>query len=334
MILLSQGARAQNFWEQAAFGQDKQVRVINLEGKWRFSIGDKSMWSATYFDDTKWETIYVPSKWEDEGFNGYDGYAWYRKTFDGAELKNKEQAFNLILGYIDDVDQVFVNGHPIGTSGSFPPNYSTAYNAFRNYFIPNEFLNFVGKNVIAVRVFDAEIEGGIVSGDVGIYTNKSDIGLTLNLRGVWDFKTCNARYDRSGDFEEKTLTALAVGAEGWSPITVPSPWESQGYNDYDGAAWYRKKFTIPKTMAGEDLVLLLGKVDDTDRTFLNGKQVGTTDYKYDKQRIYYLRAGSFKAGEENILVVYVDDPHGLGGIYEGPVGLMKQSDYTKYIRWK
>jgi sialate O-acetylesterase len=335
MIFLWEGAIAQNDWMHAAFGQNKWDRIINLQGQWKFAIGNRTMWSETAYNDAHWENIYVPSKWEDEGFNGYDGYAWYRKSFDGTELKNKEQSFNLMLGYIDDVDEVFLNGHRIGSSGSFPPNYHTAYNALRNYFIPNEFINFTGKNVIAVKVFDAEIEGGIVSGDVGIYSNRADVGLTLNLRGTWDFKKTSAKYNRSTDFDGKILTALAdAGSDDWTSVTVPDVWENQGFNNYDGGAWYRKKIIIPKAMAGEDLVLLLGKIDDTDRTFLNGKQIGTTNYQHDKSRIYYITANQFKAGEVNVLLVYVEDPHGAGGIYEGPVGLMKQSDFTKYIRWK
>jgi hypothetical protein len=47
----------------------------------------------------------------------------------------------LVLGYVDDVDQTFINGHLIGVSGGFPNDYRTAYNAFRKYFIPKEYLN-------------------------------------------------------------------------------------------------------------------------------------------------------------------------------------------------
>ena len=87
-------------------------------------------------------------------------------------------------------------------------------------------------------------------------------------------------------------------------------------------------------MAGEDLVLLLGKIDDTDKTYLNGKLIGSTLNQYDKLRIYTISASQFKAGEQNTLVIYVDDPGGYGGIYTGPVGMMKMADFTRYIRWK
>jgi len=311
--------------------QDRWENLINLKGKWKFSIGDKSIWADRYFNDSKWEDIYVPSKWEDEGFNGYNGYAWYRKSFSGAELESKELSFNLFLGHIDDVDEVYFNGHKIGSSGSFPPRFQTAYNAARNYFIPKEYIDFTGKNVIAVRVYDSEIEGGIVSGDIGIYTSKDDRGLAVNLRGLWNFKIASAQY-RFANINENSLATLAK--DGWEDITVPGAWENQGFGKYDGGAWYKKQFMIPKEMLGEDLVLLLGKIDDSDKTFLNGKLIGSNLNKHDKQRIYFISKNQFKAGAMNTLIVFVDDPQGYGGIYEGPVGLMKQGDFTRYIRWK
>ncbi|HMJ68324.1 MAG TPA: beta galactosidase jelly roll domain-containing protein [Cyclobacteriaceae bacterium] len=313
--------------------QDKYDRVLSLHGKWKFNIGDKSLWADPYFNDKTWETIYVPAKWEEEGFNGYNGFAWYRTSFEGAELEDKQGSYSLFLGYIDDVDEVFLNGHKIGSSGSFPPRYHTAYSAFRAYFIPREFLNLTGKNVIAVRVYDAEIEGGIVSGEVGIYSSRNDAGMAVNMRGMWDFRI-EWKSIRSAGLDEKSVNTLASTPDGWTEILVPATWESQGFEDYDGGAWYRKKFTIPKTMAGEDVVLVLGKIDDSDKAFLNGKLVGTMTDSWQSIRYYHITASQLKAGEVNTLMVFVDDPQGNGGIYEGPVGIMKQADFTKYLRWK
>jgi sialate O-acetylesterase len=313
--------------------QDKYDRTVSLHGKWKFNIGDKSLWADPYFNDKTWESIYVPSKWEDEGFNGYNGFAWYRTTFEGAEL-DKQGSYSLFLGYIDDVDEAYLNGHKIGSSGSFPPRYHTAYNAFRSYFIPNEFLNFTGKNVIAVRVYDAAIEGGIVSGEVGIYSSRKDSGLALNLRGMWDFRVTWSHSSRSVGFDEKSVNDLAAEKEGWVYVTVPAMWETQGFEDYDGGAWYRKKFTVPKSMAGEDIVLILGKIDDSDRTFLNGKMVGQMTDAWQQVRYYHIASSQLKAGEVNTIMVFVDDHGGNGGIFEGPVGIMRQSDFTRYLRWK
>jgi sialate O-acetylesterase len=87
-------------------------------------------------------------------------------------------------------------------------------------------------------------------------------------------------------------------------------------------------------MAGDDLVLLLGKIDDSDKAYLNGKLIGATFEQHDRQRIYHISTAGFKAGQVNTLVVYVEDIGGGGGMWEGPVGLMKQTDFTRYIRWR
>lgn len=307
-------------------------KILNLRGMWKFSIGDNKRWSDPKFDDGDWESIDVPSRWEDEGFNGYDGYAWYRKAFDGTVLKNHTLTYNLLLGYVDDVDEVYLNGHKIGFSGAFPPRYHTAYNAFRSYTIPSEFINFKGKNLVAVRVFDSEVSGGIVSGDIGIYISKDDRDLAINLRGVWDFTTERSLYRNSNDDEFFSTDKHTPPVDSkWSKIMVPGEWEHQGYNNFNGTAWYRKQFAIPKELHGEDLILVLGKIDDFDHAYFNGKWIGSTN-AHDRSRIYTIPAELFTGGAVNILLVYVKDTQQRGGIYQGPVGLMKQSDFTRYYR--
>lgn len=318
-----------------AIAQNDREMVLNLKGNWKFSIGDNLKWKDPSFSDRAWEVITVPSRWEDEGFNGYNGHAWYRKTFDGTALKNRDGSYELLLGYIDDVDEVYLNGHMIGGSGSFPPRYKTAYNASRKYHLPKEYLNFSGPNVIAVRVYDAEQHGGIVSGQVGVFINRQDEGLAINLRGMWEFKLNGRRVDSDKDFDKAFLISMRTGDTGgvstWKDVMVPSVWEHQGFN-YDGTAWYRKTFVVPSDLIGEDMVLMLGKIDDDDQTYLNDRLVGAST-GYNKLRIYHISADIIKPGE-NTLLVYVNDPQGYGGIYDGPIGFIKQSEFTRYFRWR
>src|SRR5512146_1066948 len=88
-------------------------QIVNLSGNWKFSVGDNFDWSSAGFNDDNWESIEVPSSWENQGFHGYDGYAWYRNTFTIPE-KYKGSMIYLFLGYVDDVDQVFINGKQVG----------------------------------------------------------------------------------------------------------------------------------------------------------------------------------------------------------------------------
>lgn len=302
-------------------------QAVSLTGAWKFHIGDKPGWSAPTFNDAEWETIYAPSAWEDEGFNGYDGFAWYRKKFDGRQL-NAGETYFLNLGFIDDADEVFFNGVLIGLSGSMPPKFKTAYNSERKYTIPAELINFKGDNVIAIRVFDTTISGGIVDGRLGVYRAPKS-RMVVDLAGLWQFAT--------------TWFATPIKNEDdWKKIIVPSPWEHQGYNKYDGYAWYKKTFTVPDavvTNTEEDYLLLLGRIDDFDKTYLNGKLIGTTNDgrrygqsgSYSQLRAYAIPHNLLKKGI-NTIEVLVEDMGNAGGIYEGPIGIATRTAYERYFR--
>jgi sialate O-acetylesterase len=95
-------------------------KVKDLKGFWKFSIGDNADWALPDYDDSDWERIYVPGTWEEQGFHGFDGYAWYRTTFYLNDFDHRSNYY-LDLGFIDDVDEVYINGKRVGRTGSFPP---------------------------------------------------------------------------------------------------------------------------------------------------------------------------------------------------------------------
>lgn len=312
--------------EYGSQGEWKQV--INLAGEWKFSVGDNPNWSSTDLNDESWEKIEVPSSWENQGFHGYDGYAWYRIQFE-LPLNSKENTLYLFLGYVDDVDQVFINGKLVGFSGSFPPDFWTAYNILRRYPVPANILNFGGKNTIAVRVYDDQLEGGILSGDIGIYTKGKVFQNSVELIGTWKFRTGDNPTWKESTFNDST----------WSTIVVPGYWETQGYPDYDGFAWYRKTVFIPDDFKNKKLILVLGKIDDLDEAYINGKRVGSTgdmnDFNnlgdnYLKLRGYYLSNDDLKYGGKNVIAVRVFDGFRDGGIYEGPAAIVPMKEYTEY----
>lgn len=303
---------------------------MNLSMHWRFSIGDNKSWASPTYNDNNWEKIKVPSDWENDGFNGYDGYAWYRIHFDGTML-NKSITHFLILGIIDDVDETYLNGHMIGRSGSFPPRYRTAYNSNRKYHIPDEAINFNGDNVIAVRVYDEHLSGGIVSGKPGIYTSEGSEELLQDLYGTWKFQKYN----------DRSYSQIELEDDHWEDILVPAYWDNQGYRSFDGTAWYRKQFSLNfKPEAGKTYYLLLGRIDDFDITYLNGKEIGRTDdgkdygqsKSYKKLRLYEIPKGLLNEDDKNIIAVKVHDFGNGGGIYQGPIGIIEQESVTKFLR--
>ena len=189
--------------------------ILDLRGIWKIELGDNMKWAEPKFDDSKWDNIKVPSPWEDQGYPGYDGYAWYRKHFWIGSISSqsgtntteslrtlgtdarapivrldlndddfRRKAVFLHIGYIDDVSEIYVNGHMIGFEGSFPPHYSTAYDSPVQFPLPAEYLNFHGDNVIAVRVYDDQLAGGITRGRVGLFEPENSLHADYSLAGV------------------------------------------------------------------------------------------------------------------------------------------------------
>ncbi|PLX12081.1 MAG: glycoside hydrolase [Marinilabiliales bacterium] len=301
--------------------------IKSLEGRWKFSIGDNLEWAHPDYDDSHWESIHVPGSWENQGFHGYDGYAWYRLKIILPEKPAKE-SYYLLLGYIDDVDEVFINGKKIGQTGQFPPYYSTAYTANRSYFIPNGVITNDEVH-IAVRVYDELGEGGIVGGNVSLQMDMSSAITDLNLSGNWKFKT-----DLCTEFNNLDIS-------GWDDIIVPGKWEDQGYKDYDGYACYAKEFTLNSQFEGKHMILLLGKIDDLDMVYLNGTLIGQSgpfnpatmnlrSDTYQQFRSYHIPSGLLNQSGKNTIVVNVYDGFMDGGIYEGSIGLISQENYISY----
>jgi sialate O-acetylesterase len=314
--------------------QDNLTLLQSLKGAWSFSIGINEEWTSPKYNDTGWETIKVPASWEDQGFNGYNGYAFYRKKITIPSV-HKGRMLYLYLGYIDDVDAVYLNGYKIGSTGGFPPNYTTAYNAERVYFIPEQYINFDGTNLISVKVYDSYQAGGIVGGEIGLYGGRASMSFDVNLQTEWKFKPGDDIRRKDAGFDDSL----------WEEIMVPAKWEDQGYRDYDGYAWYRKTFVYQGTSDDDKMVILLGKIDDIDQVYINGTLVGSTGnfpdrthsrafsgQEYDAFRGYFLPAGMLKKGEKYVIAVRVLDTGGLGGIYEGPVGIISQTKYIEYWR--
>jgi sialate O-acetylesterase len=314
---------------------DDLVRIKDLKGLWKFSIGEREEWISPNYDDSNWESVQVPSPWENQGFYGYNGYAFYRKSI---TISNTEQGkmLYLALGFIDDVDETYFNGHKIGSTGSFPPKYETAYNAERKYFIPEEIINFDGDNVLAVKVYDSYQAGGIVSGDISIYTTKMGMQVDFNLQGSWKFRIGDDLSGKEPEFDDSN----------WDEIFVPAKWEDQGYRDYDGYAWYRKTFVYKANSTDDKMVVIMGKIDDIDQVFINGTMVGSTgDFpvikandlnisgqEYNAFRGYYFATVLLKKNQKNVIAVRVYDKWGAGGIYEGPVGIISQTKYIEFWR--
>ncbi|MDR1757727.1 MAG: putative Ig domain-containing protein [Bacteroidales bacterium] len=158
----------------------------------RFATGDIMGWKEKNFDDSEWGYIHTTRLWEDQGYENYDGYAWYRLHFYLPEemLQNSflKKKLHLYLGKIDDADEVYLNGVLVGKTGSFPgesKGFSSAYETVRDYEISTKHpaLEWGGENVLAIRVFD-QWGGGGLYGNITPYLTLTDLidGISLDVK--------------------------------------------------------------------------------------------------------------------------------------------------------
>jgi hypothetical protein len=126
----------------------------------------------------------------------------------------------------------------------------------------------------------------------------------------------------------------------WRPVRVPGLWKER-YEDLagmKGTFLYRLRFGLPQEWAArEGVALVLGKIVDSDVTYLNGTLIGSITYKNTrgapafKVRKYTIPKGLLKPGE-NVLA-FAADNWGPGGV--DPAGDKRQKkrleDPTKHL---
>lgn len=98
------------------------------------------------------------------------------------------------------------------------------------------------------------------------------------------------------------------------PIELGSNWEGRGFPEIDGTMWYDRKVDLSdRQLAAGPVYLVLGPVDDSDSTYVNGQLVGSTLQLYNQTRRYAVPPGVLKPGT-NRINIHVEDTGGGGGL--------------------
>lgn len=131
-----------------------------------------------------------------------------------------------------------------------------------------------------------------------------------NERRAWQ-----ATFEKAGREPDGSVPVYAAGApgNGWKSMQLPGLWEKRGLPGFDGVVWFCKQVDIPDRWEGKALSLSLGKIDDEDTVYLNGREIGS-GAGHATPRRYTIPAGCIKGGR-NVLTVRVADYGGEGGIY-------------------
>lgn len=131
-------------------------------------------------------------------------------------------------------------------------------------------------------------------------------------RENWKF-----RPDPEEDGHRRKWFQTGFDDSNWNTIRI-GVWEKQGYNDYDGIAWYRLRFTMPEKIPCKGVQIHFGAVDEAAWVWLNGIYAGQHDVgmsgwnkPFDLDITKEIRWGA-----ENLLTVRVEDTKAAGGIWK------------------
>ena len=133
---------------------------LPLEG-WKFQLdpaADLHLGNGCHrkeFDDSQWMDIAIGKSWEEQGHQ-YDGYAWYRCTFQAPERPAKFNAAELHFEGVDECAWVWLNGIFIGDHDLGPDGWDMPFSLD-----VTEEIRWGEPNQITIRVRDDAYAGGI-----------------------------------------------------------------------------------------------------------------------------------------------------------------------------
>jgi hypothetical protein len=82
--------------------------VLQLDGPWRFNIGDDPGWADPAFDDSSWRQVDTTQPLFDQGIETYSGFAWYRIQLQPQQLAQSGLLKN------DPLLALLVTGNSVG----------------------------------------------------------------------------------------------------------------------------------------------------------------------------------------------------------------------------
>ena len=130
--------------------------------------------------------------------------------------------------------------------------------------------------------------------------------------GPVEFAVVAARAAR-GDLPTYTdMSAPNFNDAQWRNVQVPAFWNTTALGTLEGSVWFRRSVTLPPEAAGKSARIRIGRVDDIDVTFINGKKIGTRS-GFNTVREYMVPESVLVAGP-NVVALRITNNSGRGGI--------------------
>lgn len=330
----------------------EEVAAVPMQWKFRLEADGSSPqqhrdYATLDFDDSDWATINIGQAYEDQGYAGYDGWAWYRATF--AVAADSVRPVLMAFGGLGSKDAlVYVNGHWVGRR----------YDQWKRPFILDisDYVVRNGENAVALYLYDDFGMGGVY-GLINVHqpTDEVDTDAFATNRGghlemvewngwpvlkahlasgqpysryarrpphipyaykkvavvpgQWKFRLHTEQHQ---DHPAPDLSRVDFDDSDWPTINIGQAWEDQGYIGYDEGAWYRARIEV-NAAESQPVHLAFGGVDNEAYVYVNGIFVGQ-HHGWNTPFILDISEAVNYQGQ-NAIAVWVYDGANMGGIY-------------------
>jgi len=205
------------------------------EGWWKDHEKDPAEatpWAANFKPGPNWKP--VPSldhwaTWHIPSLDNFVGLMWYRTTVT-LTAEQAAKGATLLMGPVDDLDQTWVNGHPVGTGWGFPQ---------RRYPLAPGML-VAGENVITLNDFNTWADGGVL-GPAETRAILFADGSRVPLDGSWLYRQVSEFKDQPPRAPWDAIAGVGTIQNGM--VTPIGPYGLKG------AAWYQGETDAPTRLA-------------------------------------------------------------------------------------
>lgn len=102
----------------------------------------------------------------------------------------------------------------------------------------------------------------------------------------------------------------------WDTMTLPAMFTGTPLEGHIGSVWFRRKFDLPKELAGKKARFFFGTMVDSDKVYVNGQLIGETGYQYPPRK-YDIPEGLTRE-KDNVISIRLTIELGLGRVTPGP----------------
>jgi beta-galactosidase len=125
--------------------------------------------------------------------------------------------------------------------------------------------------------------------------------LVYNFNNGWRFVRGDVKNAEKTNFDDSL----------WEPVATPHtvqlmPAEASGNRNYQGIAWYRKRFVVPNYALGKDVILHFEAIMGKQKFYLNGKLIKENKGGYLPVNINITSLGA-QAGDTCLIAVQADN---------------------------